>query len=295
MFPDFLPQQVNLLKNSDSVFIAKKIERYPVSTSLSSQAIATAYVKLGTAFPTILLLHGFDSSLLEFRHLIPLLVTKYQTWAVDLLGFGFTARLPNLSYNPDTIREHFYSFWRSLINRPVILIGASMGGATAIDFTQAHPEAVQKLILINSVGYSGSFPIGRLLFEPIAGLAVEYWRQRRIQSLCWGKNLGLLDSRTEDAICCAALPSFMPEWQRAISDFTRSGGYDRLSQRIPFIDKPTLLLWGEQDDVVGTEVAYKFEKTIVGSKLVWLPKVGHVPQWEHPELLATHILEWLDG
>ena len=295
MFPDFLPEDVKLLRNSDSIFIAKNIKRYPILTPLSDLAIASACVKTGKQLPTILLLHGFDSSLLEFRSLIPLLASEHETWAVDLLGFGFTEHLPNLSYNPDTIREHLYYFWQHSIERPVILVGASMGGATAIDFTLNYPEAVQKLVLINSVGYSGSFPIGKLLFEPIDLLAVEFWRQRRIQSLFWGKNLGLLDSKTEDAIRCAVLPSFMPGWERAIADFTRSGGYYLLQDRISLVNKPTLILWGERDDVVGTEAAYKFKDAIAGSTLVWLPGVGHVPHWEQPESVATPILKFINS
>ena len=293
MFPDFLPQEVNLLSNNDSIYLAQRIKRYPVLTPLSPQAIATAYIKQGNTSPTILLLHGFDSSILEFRRLIPLLATKYQTWAIDLFGFGFTARLPNLSYNPQTIREHLYYFWLNLINRPLILVGASMGGATAIDFTLNHPEAVQRLVLINSVGYSGSFPVGKLLFEPIDKIAVEFWRQRRIQSLFWGKNLGLLNSDLEDVLRCAILPSLMPGWEGAIGNFTRSGGYELLKRDIALVDRPTLILWGEKDDVLGTEVAYKFKKAIANSQLVWLSEVGHTPQWERPQLVAKKIMNFI--
>ena len=293
MFPDFLPQEVHLLENSDSIFVAANIKRYRISTPLLASQIATAYVKLGSNNPPILLLHGFDSSVLEFRHLIPALASQHQTWAVDLLGFGFTERSPYLSYNPNAIAQHLYCFWQTLIERPVILVGVSMGGATAIDFTLTHPEAVAKLILINSVGYNGSFPIGKLLPEPTIEMGVEFWRQRRIQSLFWGKNLGLLDGKTEDAIRCAALPSLMPNWDLAIKDFTRSGGYYFLKERIPLLDKPTLILWGERDDELGTEVAYQFKGAIANSKLVWLSGLGHSPQWEQPQLVAKEILEFI--
>ena len=293
MFPDFLPQEVHLLENSDSIFVAANIKRYRISTPLLASQIATAYVKLGSNNPPILLLHGFDSSVLEFRHLIPALASQHQTWAVDLLGFGFTERSPYLSYNPNAIEKHLYCFWQTLIERPVILVGVSMGGATAIDFTLTHPEAVAKLILINSVGYNGSFPIGKLLPEPTIEMGVEFWRQRRIQSLFWGKNLGLFDRKTEDAIRCAALPSLMPNWDLAIKDFTRSGGYYFLKERIPLLDKPTLILWGERDDELGTEVAYQFKGAIANSKLVWLSGLGHSPQWEQPQLVAKEILEFI--
>ncbi|MBE9046335.1 alpha/beta hydrolase [Pleurocapsales cyanobacterium LEGE 10410] len=295
MFPDFLPQDFNLLEHSDSILLAKNIKRDPILTPLSSRAIATADVKSGTTEPAILLLHGFDSSLLEFRRLIPLLASECQTWAVDLLGFGFTERLPHLSYNPQTIREHLYAFWQSKIARPVILVGTSMGGATAIDFTTTYPKAVQKLVLINSVGYSGSFPVGKLLFEPLDWLAVEFWRQRRIQSLYWGKNFGLLDSQTEDILRCATLPSHMPNWELAINQFTRSGGYYQLSERIHLVDRSTLILWGECDDLLGTEAAHRFNRAIANAELVWLPGVGHAPQWEQPTTVVRHIVRFINS
>ncbi|MFM6472321.1 MAG: alpha/beta fold hydrolase, partial [Dolichospermum sp.] len=89
----------------------------------------------------ILLIHGFDSSVLEYRQILPLLAENNQVWAVDLLGFGFTDRLPGITYSPESIKTHLFCFWQTLINRPVILVGASMGGATAIDFTLTYPEA----------------------------------------------------------------------------------------------------------------------------------------------------------
>ncbi len=295
MFPDFLPQEVYFLRNRDSISIARSIQRHPILTNLSQKALATACIQSGTGDLPILLLHGFDSSLLEFRRLIPELAAKQETWAVDLLGSGFTERSLDISYNPNTIKEHLYCFWRTLIKRPVILVGASMGGAAAIDFTYTHPEAVAKLVLINSVGYSGSFPIGQLLPDPIIEFGVEFWRQRRIQGLFWGKSLGLLDFQTEDVIRCAALPSLMPGWDRAIKDFTRSGGYYHLRERIPRIDKPTLILWGERDDVLGTKAAYQFKNAIAKSQLVWLSGLGHSPQGEQPELVAMQILKFING
>lgn len=107
-----------------------------IATPLTNQPVATTYVKQGSGGTPILLIHGFDSSVLEFRRLLPLLSGDNETWAVDLLGFGFTDRLSGIaSYSPTAIKTHLYYFWKSLINQPVILVGASMGGATAIDFT----------------------------------------------------------------------------------------------------------------------------------------------------------------
>ena len=295
MFPNFLPHDVNLLEHKDSIFLAQSIQRVKIATSLSSRDIQTAYIRFGKAKSNspLLLLHGFDSSLLEYRHICSLLAAHRETWALDLLGFGFTDRLPGLAYNPQTIREHLYCFWRQTIDRPVVLIASSMGGATAIDFAITYPHAVEKLVLMNSVGYGGSFQIGKLLFEPLDWLGVEFLRQRKIQALFWGKNLGLVDSKIEDVLRCAILPSLMPNWEIGIKSFTRSGGYCDIEREIHLVTQPTLILWGDRDEMLGTSAAVKFKRAIANSQLTWLPGVGHTPHYEQPKTVAKHILDFI--
>ncbi len=297
MFPSFLPAAVADLREPVSISLAQSIKRQrvviPVSKALPAARsgaipISTAYTDRGTGGTPTLLLHGFDSSVLEFRRLLPLLAAQTETWAVDLVGFGFTERVSGLPFGPSLIKTHLYCFWKTLIDRPVILVGASMGGAAAIDFTLTYPQAVEKLVLINSVGYSGSFPVGRLLFFPLDFLAVEWWHQRKIQPLFLGSRLGDWDPALMDRLRCATLHLEMPGWHEAISTFTKSGGYD-LSEKITQVDKPTLILWGEADGVLGAGDAAKFRRDIVDSRLIWI-RSGHAPQLEQPHAIAHHIL-----
>jgi pimeloyl-ACP methyl ester carboxylesterase len=146
MFPSFLPTSVGQLTESTSIALAENIQSQAIATPLISQPITTTYVQQGSGGTPILLIHGFDSSVLEFRRLLPLLARDNQTWAVDLLGFGFTDRIEGLPFSPIAIKTHLYHFWKTLINQPVILVGASMGGAAAIDFTFTYPEVVEKLV-----------------------------------------------------------------------------------------------------------------------------------------------------
>ena len=290
MFASFLPSEVKLLTESTSVALAQSIKRQPIATPLSQQSIATSYVLQGKGGTPIVLLHGFDSSVLEFRRLIPLLAPNNETWAVDLLGFGFTERIAGISFSPLAIKTHLYHFWKTLIDQPVMLVGASMGGATAIDFTSAYPHAVKQLVLINSVGYTGDFALGRFLFPPLDYLAVEYWRQRKVQALFFGGTFGNLEPTIIEAIRCAVLHLEMPGWHEAMITFMKSGGYSDLADKIAQIDKPTLILWGEFDETLGVDDALKFQRAIAHSQLIWLRNCGHVPQLEQPQTTAEHLL-----
>ncbi|MEM6400215.1 MAG: alpha/beta hydrolase [Cyanobacteria bacterium P01_D01_bin.116] len=281
---------ISKLKETSARNLFQNIKIIPITTPLNSQPISTAYIHQGNNGIPILLLHGFESSLLEFRLLIPLLADKNEIWAVDLLGFGFTERLENINYSPATIKTHLYHFWKTQINQPVILVGASMGGATAIDFTLSYPDCAHQLVLINSVGYSGSFPQGRFLFPPFDYWAVEYWKQRKIQALFFGETFGTLTDRELTSLQCACLHLDMPNWLEAMISFTKSGGYSKIAPLIKEITKPTLILWGEKDETLGIEDADKFQRDIAQSRLIWL-KCGHNPQLEQPEVVAEEILK----
>jgi pimeloyl-ACP methyl ester carboxylesterase len=294
MFPSFLPSQVNQLKDIETIAFVQSIERIALTTSVSQQPIFTTYIYKGCVGTPILLLHGFDSSILEFRLLLPLLAAQNQTWAVDLLGFGFTQRLKNIQYSPDNIKVHLYEFWKTLINQPIVLVGTSMGGATAIDFSLTYPEVVKSLVLINSLGYSCGPTWSKYLFPPFDSLAVEYLRQRHILAFNIGNILPNLDPKILLAIQCAMLHQEMPLWNDAMISYIKSGGYSNLANSIAQVDKPTLILWGEADDMLPSEDAKKFHKNIANSKLVKLKNCGHAPQIEQPQLVSQHILQFLN-
>lgn len=290
MSTNFLPSEITQLTESTSIALAQSIERIPITTPLSEQPVATTYVRQGSSGTPILLLHGFDSSVLEFRRLLPLLAAQNETWAVDLLGFGFTERLAGIAFSPAAIKTHLHYFWKTLINEPVILVGASMGGAAAIDFTLAYPDCVKKLVLLDSAGYSAGPTIGRFLFPPLDYLAVEFLRrpgvrERISKTAYYDKNLATLDAQL-----CAALHLKLSGWHQALKAFTKSGGYGSFTEKLSQISQPTLILWGECDRILGTGDAYKFKEAIAHSQLIWIKNCGHVPHLEQPQITAGHIL-----
>ncbi|OIW16805.1 hypothetical protein TanjilG_01370 [Lupinus angustifolius] len=148
----------------------------------------------------VVLLHGFDSSCLEWRYAYPLLEESgFETWAVDILGWGFSdlEKLPPCDVVSK--RNHFYQFWKSYIKRPMILVGPSLGSAVAIDFAVNYPEAVEKLVLIDASVYAEG--TGNLATLP---RAVAYAGVGRLHCL-------------------------MPWWDDATVDFMTSGGYNVVS------------------------------------------------------------------
>lgn len=290
MFASFLPPEVAQLSEETSIALARQIVRSPITTPLSPTPIETAYVHQGAGGTPILLLHGFDSSVFEFRRLLPVLSAVHDTWIVDLLGFGFTDRPAKLPFSPDAIKTHLYYFWKAQIAQPVILVGASMGGAAAIDFALTYPEAVAKLVLIDSAGFAAGPAIGKFLIPPIGFLATQFLRQPNVRRQVSLKAYFDPSLVTADAELCAALHLKLLGWNQALIAFTKSGGYNFLSDRISSITQPTLILWGDSDNILGLRDAERFKSAIANSQLIWIEHCGHVPHLEKPDLTASHIL-----
>jgi pimeloyl-ACP methyl ester carboxylesterase len=106
----------------------------------------------------IVLLHGFDSNCLEFRHLAPLLHNgagndpnnTRTVYAPDILGWGFGDYSTAVDFSPQSKIQHLKAFIEQVVQEPCILVGASLGGGVAINLaTEVCPELVSKLVLID--------------------------------------------------------------------------------------------------------------------------------------------------
>jgi pimeloyl-ACP methyl ester carboxylesterase len=297
--PHSLPPQIANLTEATSIGLAQRIQFAPITPDFHPDPIATPYIRPSPdldrldATP-ILLLHGFDSSLLEFRRLLPLLEAKKQpTWAIDLLGFGFSER-PALAYSPATIKAHLYQFWKTQINRPIVFLGASMGGAAAIDFALTYPDIVERLVLIDSAGIPNGPILGKFIGPPIDSWAVAFLKRPDVRRSI-SRNAYANPDRlvTDDACLCAALHLQTPGWPDALKSFTKSGGYPSFKPRLAELPQPTLILWGRQDKILGTRDPAQFMAKLPNPELVWIEEAGHVPHLEQPELVTDTIATFL--
>ncbi len=293
MFPSFLPASVGQLTEPNSIDLASQIQRVDIATSLVSQTISTSYMCQGTGGVPIVFLHGFDSSLLEFRRIIPIIAAQQQVWAIDLLGFGFTERLADCPFSSASICTHLQAFWQQMINQPMILVGVSMGGAAAIEFTLKYPQAVDRLVLIDSAGFSQPPAMGKFLIQPLGKLATKFLSSSNVRQAVSEKAYFDKVFATADAQLCAALHLEMPRWSETLITFTRSGGYGYLIDRLPEIHQETSIVWGRQDRILGSSPAEKFQRSLTNSQLYWVDNCGHVPHLEQPLITAKLILDFI--
>lgn len=296
-FPAFIPPEVENLKGSAARDMAQRIQRLSVKTGLQADPIPTACVvppNAGKEELPVLLLHGFDSSCLEWRNLYPFLPPMgIEAWALDILGWGFTdAQLASASVTVEAKREHIYEFWKTHIGRPMVVVGPSLGGAAAIDFALTHPDAVAKLVLIDAQGFAeGLGPMGSLpRVLAYAGVAVLKSTMLRT----YANTLAFYDTQfaTEDNMRVGRLHTLMPAWEDSMVSFMRSGGYN-VADRIKEVKQDVLLIWGEEDKILDRAFAERFAAELPSVQLEWIQNCGHLPHLEKPQDVADLIREFM--
>ncbi|XP_020979763.1 uncharacterized protein LOC107643694 isoform X3 [Arachis ipaensis] len=269
-FPSFLPKLIDRIHDPFARRLALRIQRLPVPVRFSENPIMSSCVKplIQKKETPIVLLHGFDSSCMEWRYAYPLLEESgFETWAIDILGWGFSdlEKLP--ACDVVSKREHFYQFWKSYIKRPMILVGPSLGSAVAVDFTVNYPEAfnffqVEKLVLIDASVYAEG--TGKLATLP---KAVAYAGVGRLHCL-------------------------MPWWDDATVGFMTSGGYN-VSSLIEKVKQKTLIIWGENDRIISNKLAVQLHCELPDAVIRQIPNCGHIPHLEKPSSVVKLIVEFV--
>ncbi|KAL9246329.1 hypothetical protein vseg_019876 [Gypsophila vaccaria] len=295
VFPSFLPNQVESIKDSFARNLASRIHRLPVQSTVADATIMSSCVRpliQGNTDPVVLL-HGFDSSCLEWRYTYPLLEEAgLETWAFDILGWGFSDLERRPSCAVESKRDHLYQFWKSYIKRPMILVGPSLGAAVAIDLAVNHPEAVSKLILIDASVYTegtGNLATLPRLFA-YAGISLL----KSVPLRFYVNRVAFNDvsfSTSVDWMNIGRLHCLYPWWEDASVDFMTSGGYNVVSL-IRQVKQQTLIIWGEDDQIIDYKLALRLHSDLQDAKLRQIPDCGHLPHVEKPSAAANLIIEF---
>ncbi|XP_034907116.1 alpha/beta hydrolase domain-containing protein VTE7 isoform X3 [Populus alba] len=293
-FPSFLPKEVENIKDPFARKLATRIERLPVG--FADRSIMSSCVKplMQSERSPVILLHGFDSSCLEWRYTFPLLEEAgLETWAVDVLGWGFSdlERLP--SCDVASKRDHLYQLWKSYIRRPIILIGPSLGAAVAIDFAINHPEAVEKLVLIDASVYAEDTGNLAKLPRAIAYAGVYLLKSTPLRlyvNLIAFNSLPL--NTSIDWMNVGRLHCLYPWWEDATVNFMNSGGYN-VSAQIKKVKQKTLIIWGEDDQIISNKLAVRLHCELPDAVIRQIPDCGHLPHVEKPNSVAKLILDFV--
>lgn len=260
---------------------------HPSGTVGISYSCWKANRPFGRPAPAIILLHGFDSSNLEFRRLGSRLAERgIDAYAVDILGWGYTQLEGVTDFSATAKVEALQSFLQSINVDNFCIAGASLGGAAAIE-TAVRNSACKGLILMDAQGFVDGIGPMSMLPKPLANLGVQVLKSVPLRSSA--NQMSYFDKEqyaTDEAVTVGRLHCLRDGWSDAMVNFMQSGGFSPTAL-VPQVSVPTLVLWGRQDGILdGKQYASKFTELISGSKLQWIEDCGHVPHLEQPEYVT---------
>jgi pimeloyl-ACP methyl ester carboxylesterase len=253
-----------------------------------STGITLSYVDMPPSSATpVLLLHAWGESRRSFDRLIPLLPPTLRAVAIDQRGHGEAER-PTTGYSLAEFADDVVAFMDALDLPSAVLLGSSSGGYVAQQVAASHPSRVAGLVLVGSPRTLQDRPSFAEAVDQLSDPMDASWVRA---SLTW-------------------FPRFHPVPESYVEDRVRDGvhipahvwreTFNGLLAAVPptdtaTISSPTLIVWGEQDDLLGREQQEELAGAVPGSRLVVYENTGHLVLWEQPARVARDLTTFVES
>jgi len=273
---------IPLYTNKDSKFM----DILGMKVHYRDEGVATDSVPL-------ILLHGMSSSLNTWDSVVIDLKPHKRVISLDLPGFALTGPSPENSYNFPYYSKFIDSFTTRLQIKRFILVGNSMGGAISWNYALHNPSRLAKMVLIDAAGYPKKGESGSLGFTiastPVINNLMLYVTPKSLvrKSL---ETVYFDQSRVTDAQVERFHDVAIREGNREAALQIFKGSFKGDPKQIKSIKTPTLILWGDKDNLIGVNNVDNFLRDIQGSKAEVYKNIGHVPMEEVPGKVAASIL-----
>lgn len=252
-----------------------------IGKTVVANGISTNYLEAGTGEPVVLV-HGSGPGVTAYanwRLTLPVLAEKFHCYAPDMVGFGFSERPDGFSYTLQNWVDQLIGFLDALELPTVSLVGNSFGGAIALRLAVTHPERVNKLVLMGSVGVP--FPITEAL-DAVWGYQPSLEEMRRIMDhFAYSREL-VTDELAQVRYEASVRPGFQESFA-AMFPAPRQRWVDALStphEQIAQLKRPTLIVHGRDDKVIPLATSLRLHELIDDSELHVFGRCGHWTQIE---------------
>jgi pimeloyl-ACP methyl ester carboxylesterase len=244
--------------------------------------------------PVLLMLHGFAGSLHNWNEWVAQLKGSYRIVRIDLPGFGLSSPVRR-KIMMDWIVEVLKEFVDAMGLERFTLIGNSLGGWAAWEFTGLYPAYVDRLVLLAAAGFfqdsgkpSGIELMGKDQFRKLLRSGAPKVLIRTLAKSSFGDK----DKLPEDLVHRTYLMVNRAGMLASLIYVASSEAKSNL-ERLAKIQQRVLILWGTHDKVMPVAHADFFYSDLVNSELILYPSVGHVPMIEIPERSLQDLLDFL--
>lgn len=271
-----------------------------------------AYQSAGATGPAIVLVHGFGACWGHWRRNLPVLGQECRVFALDLIGFGASAKPQpgiEIEYTFATWSQLLGDFCREVVGEPAFLIGNSIGCVVVFQTAVDAPDWTRGLAALNCSlrllhdRKRRSLPwyrqwgapvlqqilanrtVGQFFFKQIArpGTVRNILRQAYINP----------EAVTDELVDLLLAPAQDPGAMDVFLAFTRYSQGPLPEDLLPQITCPVLFLWGEGDPWEPLELGRRLAEYPCVEDFIVLPDIGHCPQDEAPEQVNPLLLDWI--
>jgi pimeloyl-ACP methyl ester carboxylesterase len=262
------------------------------------------YQHQGDRGTPVLLIHGFGASVGHWRKNMPVLSLEHQCYAIDLIGFGASAKPQphtEIDYTIETWGQLIVDFCQEVIGAPTVLIANSIGCVIAMQAAILAPELIKGTILLDcslrllhdrkrpTLSWAQQIgtpllqqllqiePIGKFFFDRLARPKVI----QRILRQAYSNSAAVTDELIEILLA----PSRDPGAAKVFVAFTAYSQGPLPEDLLPQLHCPAIFLWGENDPWEPIELGREFARFPAVTEFIPLPGVGHCPQDEAPDLV----------
>lgn len=238
---------------------------------------------------TLVLLHGIGASAERWSKVIPFFHEHFRTIVPDIIGFGYSDK-PTVEYNI----PYFVKFLKDFLNRVGVksasIAGSSFGGLVAAEFAINDINMINKLILVSPAGTmkTSTKTLEEYILASLYPTHDNVWR---------AFNNMAFDPRTvtEETILEFIDRMKLPNAKYAfMSTMLAIRNTTDLASRLSKVKSPTMIIWGQNDEMIPVKYCEDY-RNIPNSNVKVIPRCGHTPFTEKPELFSKIAIDFLKG
>lgn len=250
--------------------------------------VALSYVSTGPVSGTpVLLLHAWGESRRSFDRLLPLLPATIHAIAMDQRGHGDSGK-PKVGYSLEDVAEDMVAFLDAVGISSAVLVGSSSGGYVAQQVALSSPHRVAGLVLVGSPRDHHGRPPFADEIDQLSDSMDAAWVK---ESLTWFPRFHqvpqwYIDDRVRDGV---RIPAHV--WRDTFNGLITA----RPPTDAGTIAAPTLIIWGERDELLTQAQEEALAAAIPASRLVIYEDTGHLVLWEQPERVASDLIAFIEN
>jgi pimeloyl-ACP methyl ester carboxylesterase len=254
--------------------------------------------------PALVLLHGVTCSSETWEEIIPVLAKQFTVIAPDLLGHGQSAK-PTTEYSPGAYAAIVRDLLIGLEQTRVTLVGHSLGGGIAMQFSYLFPEMIERMVLVSSGGLGRELHgMLRAAALPGADLVLPWLCSSRLRNVVErGAGLlartGLRASRDLREVWRGFGTFGDADTRRAFFHTMRTvidvGGQRAIATNRLYLaaNMPTLIVWGARDRIIPVQHAEAAHADVAGSRLEVFADAGHFPYLDSPSRFVSVLTDFI--